>query len=372
MNPVAAYRPKAWNQVVGQERAVHLLQAVLTYGRLIPRGFIFEGPYGVGKTTVAYLTARALMCLENHSIGCGRCASCKVVDSQGLDGANVTDFREIDAASTSGVEAARLIAAPEGWGEAPPALSRRRVTVIDEAQRLSTAAWDVYLKPLEQAKDYAVYIFSTTEGEKLPETVQSRCIRVRFGKVSEDDITGLLAAAASKENIPYETNALKLIAHRSDGAPRNAMTYFGQVAAMGHISVENVDTVIDATLENKCGELWLHVVAKKQAEASKAVSELAARFSPTAVVEQLCIMYSDAIREPDTPLHGIIRETYNDIGATTAFFLKWLAVPHIPPDAMQLFAYELMHMRERRALPPAPPVPRAVAAPGMTTEELFG
>src|SRR5208282_6295241 len=101
---------------------------------------------------------------------------------------------------------------------------------------------------------------STTDGEKVPETVRSRCVRVRFYKVPEDDIVGVLAAAASKENIPYETDALKLIARHSDGAPRNAVNYLAQVAATGRISVENASAVVDATLDTGCGELWFYAV----------------------------------------------------------------------------------------------------------------
>ena len=102
----------------------------------------------------------------------------------------------------------------------------------NEAHRLSPNAWDVYLKPLEAAINYSAYIFVTNSGSSIPQTIRSRCVRVRFSRVGEDIIYGLLASAASRDIIPYETAALKLIAHRSDGAPRNAMEYLGR--ADGH------------------------------------------------------------------------------------------------------------------------------------------
>lgn len=348
MNPISR-RPHTWSQVVGQVRAVRLLQSVLKYGKLIPRGFILSGPYGTGKTTTAYLMARGLMCLNSGSIGGDQCNSCKIIDSQGLEGPNVTDFREIDAASHSGVEATRQIASPEGFGEAPPALSRRRVTLIDEAQRLSSAAWDVYLKPLEQARDYSVYIFSTTNVEAVPETIRSRCIKVPFNKVAEADIVGLLTTTAVRESLRYELGALKLIAKRSDGAPRNAILSLAQVAALGTVSTENVELVVDTTLENKCGQIWVYAMEKNQAAAAKVAEDLGLHFNPNVVIEKLCTQYSDALRSPETKLQENIRENYADIVSTTTFFLKWLAVPHLPPDALQLFAYELMYLRERIA-----------------------
>src|SRR5271157_2850928 len=221
MNPIT-YRPKNWNQVVGQDRAIRLLQTILAHGRLLPRGFIFEGSYGSGKTSTAYLTARALMCQTPGSLGCGTCQSCQVIDSQGIDGQDVMDFKEIDAAQNSGVEHARQIAAPDGWGEAPPSLARRRVTIIDEAHRLSPNAWDVYLKPLEQKTDYSTYIFVSSDGKAIPSTIRSRCTRVRFNRVAEEVIFGLLMATAARDKTPYDIEALKLIAQRSEGAPRIA------------------------------------------------------------------------------------------------------------------------------------------------------
>jgi len=156
---LASQRPKTWNSVVGQDRAIRVLQAVLTTAKFIPRGFLLEGVYGVGKTTVAYLLARALMCTGEHPLGCKIssgtlldmkiCPSCRTVDRDGID--NHPDFQEVDAGSTkdgvakSGVDAAREIIVT---AETLPVLGRRRVTMLDEAHMLTPDAWKVYLKPL--------------------------------------------------------------------------------------------------------------------------------------------------------------------------------------------------------------------------------
>lgn len=368
MNPIT-YRPKNWNQVVGQARAVRLLQTILAHGKLLPRGFIFEGPYGVGKTSTAYLTARALMCSTPGTLGCGTCESCKVVDSEGLDGQNVMDFKEINAAQHSGVENSRLIAAPDGWGEAPPNIARRRVTLIDEAHRLSPSAWDVYLKPLEQEIDYSAYLFVTSEGTSIPLTIRSRCVRARFVKVSEENIFGLLMATAARENVPYETAALKTIAHRSEGAPRNAMEYFGRVASMGKVTMEFVNALIENTLENKCKMLWAALVTKDQKLASKLITDMTTSHTPAAIIDAMVLDYADAVREPSDDIHHAVREIYNNVPQATTFFLKWLAVPALPADAMQLFAYELMYLTPRKVTLPEPqPAP---ASQPVSAEELF-
>jgi len=313
------------------------------------------------------------MCLTPGSLGCGTCESCKAIDSEGLEGQNVVDFKEIDAAQHSGVENARLIAAPEGWGEAPPNIAKRRVTLIEEAHRLSEAAWSVFLKPLEQEIDYSTYLFSTTEGLSIPQTVRSRCVRVRFVKVSEDNIFGLLVATAARENVPYETAALKLIAKRSEGSPRNAMEYFGRVASMGKINTEFVDALIENTLENKCNQLWATLVTKNQKLVSKIVADMVSTHTPASIVEAMVLDYADAVREPSNSIHAVIREIYSNVGATTAFFLKWLAVPQLPADAVQLFAYELMYLTPKvLKLPDAALIAtQAVEARKESTEELF-
>jgi DNA polymerase III gamma/tau subunit len=197
---------------------------------------------------------------------------------------------------------------------------------------------------------------------------------VRFTKVSEEAIFGLLLATAARDNVPYETAALKLIAHRSEGAPRNAMEYFGRVAAMGKMTVEFVEAVIDNTLENKCNTLWLALVTKNQKAMSKIAEDLVMANNPTLIVETMCLNYSVAVREPETAVHQHIREVYNNIPATTTFFLKWMGAPALPADAIQLFAYELMYLSPRVVKLPEPTqVNPAVepAPPIVSADELF-
>src|ERR1700723_3103507 len=140
-----AQRPSSWTDIVGQPQVLDVLHAVLRNPNFLTRGIILYGVWGVGKTSVAYLLAKALMCSGKDPLGCGKCPSCGLVTESGMD--RHPDFIEIDGAQKSGVEAAREVV---DTTLSLPALGKRRVTVIDEAQFLSQEAWGAYLKVLEQ------------------------------------------------------------------------------------------------------------------------------------------------------------------------------------------------------------------------------
>jgi DNA polymerase III subunit gamma/tau len=338
-----SYRPKYWNGVVGQEGAVKLLQSLLTLAKWIPRGFLFEGSYGVGKSTTALITARALLCMGTDPLGCGTCNSCQLIESEGIDAH--PDFRKVLAASKPGVQDHRDLLVET---ESLSVLSRRRVLLIDEAHRLSREAWDVYLEPLEKSDTNTVFMFVTNNSQSVPETIRSRCSRFRFGKVSEEIIFGLLAATAAQLGIPYNTDALRLIAKRSEGAPRNAMNYLGRVASMGTITSELVETVIDTTLETKCTQILQLVVEKKQVEAAQVMEELGNLYNPTVVLEALFGLYAKAVFEPETNEEKVIRAGLSDVPAYTTLFIKWSQAVRLPADALNLFLYELMFLKDTK------------------------
>ena len=174
MNLISA-RPSNWNEVVGQDRVVSLLKSLVTVERFLPRGFLFKGPEGLGKTSVAYLLARALTCSGDDPLGCGRCLSCKSVDKDGID--HSPDFFETPAAAIPGIQDAHDLIDLMGQ---PPSLGKRRVALVEMAHRLSTDAWDILLKPLEDGSTNSIFIFTTTDEEQIPYTIRSRCLPLGF------------------------------------------------------------------------------------------------------------------------------------------------------------------------------------------------
>src|SRR5271154_6251843 len=217
---VIAQRPAHWNDVVGQQRPIEALQAVVRNTKFLSRGLILYGVVGVGKTTTAYLLARALMCTGQDPLGCGACPSCELIEADGID--KHPDFIEVDGAVRPGVDAAREMVETT---LSLPVIGKRRVTVVDEAHFLSPEAWGAYLKTLESGDTESVFIFVTTEVSKIQPNIRSRCIRIPFERVNQDVLIGHLANVANTNSINYELDALKLIARQSRGIVRDAVQY---------------------------------------------------------------------------------------------------------------------------------------------------
>jgi len=179
LNNLSLDRPGYWTSVIGQDRVVKVLTSTLTKSsKRISLGWLFEGVHGVGKTTVGYIMARALMC-HVDPLGCSphsqhKCPSCEIFDE--TDGHTThPDFMELDAASHSGVVEAREIVQ---IAESLPTIGRYRVVLIDEVHRLSRDSWDVYLKPLERVGSQTIFIFVTNDSFKIPRTIRSRVAKV--------------------------------------------------------------------------------------------------------------------------------------------------------------------------------------------------
>lgn len=344
MPNLISQRPAHWNDVIGQQRAIDVIHAVLRNQNFLTRGIILHGPLGVGKTTTAYLLARALMCTGPEPLGCGECPSCASA-LEGIDGH--PDFVEIDGAVKSGVDAARdTVEAALSL----PILGKRKVTVIDEAQFLSPEAWGAYLKVLEQGNTDAVFIFVSNEAERIKMTTSTRCIRVPFERVSIDTLRGHLAKVATANGINYEQEALDLIARHSKGIVREAAQCLNMAAAMGTVKPSLVRTVIDRGVEEKTADLLKLVAQKDQAGACKLADEISLNAHPQKVIEIMLSLYGRAIwQEDDGTNLGQIYAGMPNVGAVTDILIKWSAMP-LPADVLPIVVFELLQAQAPKPL----------------------
>jgi DNA polymerase-3 subunit gamma/tau len=335
-----AKRPKNWGEVIGQEQAVELLHGLLRFPRFMTRGFILEGPYAVGKTSSAYMFARALMCEGDDPLGCGTCASCMTADASMANDESLNahpSFMEIDAAYFSGVGPAReLLERLDG----PAALGKRRVILIDEAQRLSEAAYDIFLKPLEMNDSSVIFLFATSDGEKIPKTIASRCTTLRFTKVGNEALTGRLMAVADQEDISYTLGGLRAVAKLSDGHPRDAVKMLGLVAALGLVSQENVERALNLNAGESARTIFLELSRANLENAIHQADLLAQRIGPVKVIETLFSYYKNALFAHDT-----ITAKFAPFRDMAQFFLKWSVSRHLPSDIIPLFVLDLSEMR---------------------------
>jgi DNA polymerase-3 subunit gamma/tau len=341
MPNLITYRPTSFNGIVGQPRAIKIVTAVLNTARFMPRGFVLEGVKGVGKTSVGYLLARALMCLE-EPLGCGRCASCKTIVDHGID--QHPDFSEVDGASNNGVDHARNILLQS---EALPILGKRRIIMVDEAHNMSSQAWDIYLKPLEAQDTNSIFIFVSSNGDKIPGTIRSRCAKARFQRIPEDILLGLLCNAATDHSIPYDLEAMKLIARNSVGIVRDAYMTLSTVASMGLVTKDLVQAVIDTSLEEICTKIYLQMMKGDQTEAVRLCDEACGANSPAKVIEAMFETYGRVVFKPDTVTYQTIRNGFTNVSQVTSILIKWSLSTNLPLEALPIFIFELMSVLRR-------------------------
>ncbi len=227
-------RPKSFETLIGQEFVVSTLENALKEGK-IAHAYLFSGPRGVGKTSSARLLAKALNCEKGISAHpCGVCNNCISI----AEGRSV-DVIEIDGASNNGVDAVRAIKEEVTF---PPQTSRYKIYIIDEVHMLSISAFNALLKTIEEPPEYVIFIFATTELQKVPQTIRSRCQQFHFQLISEENIVKCLKSAAEDIYIEADEDALYWIAKEGKGSMRDSYTLFDQVASFseGHITLEKI------------------------------------------------------------------------------------------------------------------------------------
>ena len=264
------YRPNDFDDVRGRDAIVRTLKNQIISGR-IGHSYLFCGTRGTGKTTIARIFARAVNC-ENQKDGnpCGECATCRAIAAE----ANL-NVMELDAASNNSVDDIRSIV---DQVEYSPTQGRFRVFIIDEVHMLSNAAFNALLKTLEEPPSYVIFILATTEPNKLPITILSRCQRYDFGRLSSEIIEDRLREVAQMESLQVEDKAFRYIASAADGSMRDGLSLLDQCNAFnyggGELTYERTLEILGAVDTRVFGELYRGIHKGKAADALAVLDEI--------------------------------------------------------------------------------------------------
>lgn len=291
------YRPKTFDDVVGQEHITETLKKQVETGRL-SHAYLFIGTRGTGKTTCAKILAKAVNC--EHPVNgnpCNQCAACR-----GIDDGSILDVVELDAASNNGVDNVRALRDEAVFS---PASVRKRVYIVDEVHMLSNSAFNALLKILEEPPEHLMFILATTELHKVPATILSRCQRHSFKRIPVDTITARLNFVAQQEHLNLQPDAAALLARMADGGMRDALTLLDQCCGNECISTDAVISAIGLAGNLRTAQLLRSVAAGDTAGALEQFRELwQDGKDPSALLDELSMLQRDLLMQAVAPRGG--------------------------------------------------------------------
>lgn len=260
-------RPERFNEIIGQKHIVRILQHQLETDN-VSQAYLFTGTRGTGKTTTARILAKALNCTGNPADGqlpCGECENCKAIKE-----GRFLDVIEMDAASNNGVDDIRDLIDRVNY---PPMVGRYKVYIIDEVHMLSTSAENAFLKTLEEPPAHVIFILATTNPEKVRETIRSRCMRLDFRRVSEDDLIEGMERICRRKQVNITRDALALVAQKADGSVRDGLSILEQCISGGDalVDLETVEDYLGSAGMDFYLGLTQNVIEHNMAEALKRV-----------------------------------------------------------------------------------------------------
>lgn len=255
-----AYRPEIFNEILGQDHIIKILENQLATDT-VSHAYLFCGTRGTGKTTTARILAKGVNCTSEGDRPCGTCANCIAIKE-----GTFIDVIEIDAASNNGVENIRELRESVKF---PPAAGKKKVYIVDEVHMLSTGAFNALLKTLEEPPENVMFILATTESQKLPATILSRCMRLDFKRVPEQILAGGMDRICREKGIEVSEGALKLIAANADGSVRDGLSILDQCISTGQSKIDREDILefLGTSGEEVFLELTDMVVLQKASEA---------------------------------------------------------------------------------------------------------
>lgn len=315
------YRPRKFSEIIGQQHIIQTLSNAIKHNR-IGQAYLFTGPRGTGKTTIARIFAKAVNCLsrpprlveadrsdakaDRRFEPCNQCAVC-----QNINEGRSLDIIEIDAASNTGVDNIREL---RETVKLPPTQAKYKVYIIDEVHMLSTGAFNALLKTLEEPPAHVIFILATTEIHKVPETIISRCQRFDFSRLTLEQIVKKLSSIAKLENVEIEKDALEMIAIAAEGGMRDAESTLAQIIALEdkNITAKEVEEILGAARHQSVEKLAELILAKNSAGALSLVNKISEEGANFKVLHKSLLNY-----------------------------LRQLMIASISPDLSGLFSLEL-------------------------------
>ena len=294
------WRPKTFDEVIGQPSVSQTLKAQVDSGRL-SHAYLFTGTRGTGKTTCARILAKAVNCLHpKDGNPCNQCAHCKSID----DGSSL-DVLEIDAASNTGVDNIRTLREEANY---TPSELRKRVYIIDEVHMLSNQAFNALLKIIEEPPEHLIFILATTELNKVPATILSRCQRYSFRRLSQQDLAGRINEVAYAEGIDIDAGATRLLARLGDGAMRDALSLLDQCAsAVGSqpLTAERAYEILGLVGQKQTARMMQAIIGRRSDEALRLFDQLyQAGKSISSMLDELCMLARDLLLLKTVPGGG--------------------------------------------------------------------